>query len=512
MKNKPNFYFKRIRLLIGLDLINLRQLKIFCKIMSIQQVLTPKQKALIVNLNPKIYGSFAEIGAGQETVRFFYRAGAASGTLAKAMSAYDKDFSDAIYGVETDNRYVTQKRLKKMLDHEMVLMMERLNKEHHQEKCFFAYANTVTTIDYSKKNEGHGWVGIRFKLNVEDKEADEIVVHVKFKENSAQLQQETLGILGVNLIYGAYYLYENPRELIKSLYDSLDKDQLEIDMINFRGPHFKYVDNRLMSLQLVKNGFTDVAIFNPEGKNILPADLLYKKNIYAVRGSFRPFMNVNMDMFQGGLNQFRQTEGVTDNNTEILFEITLSNLIASSLQGELDERDFLDRADIIGSLGYNVIISNFSEYYKLVDYFSKFTRNQTKIGLAMGVNNLLEIFKENYYTNLPGGIMEAFGKLFKKQMKIYLYPYLDKKEHIMLTSKNLKVEKNLHELYKFFLYNGKIEDITEYNEDYLNTYSREILKKIAQNENGWEEECPKNVVEMIKERGMFGYNEHLLLE
>lgn len=288
-----------------------------------------------------------------------------------------------------------------------------------------------------------------------------------------------MGILGVNLIYGAYYLYENPRELIKSLYDSLDKDQLEIDMINFRGPHFKYVDNRLMSLQLVKNGFTDVAIFNPEGKNILPADLLYKKNIYAVRGSFRPVMNVNMDMFQGGLSQFRQTEGVTDNNTEILFEITLSNLIASGLQGELDERDFLDRADIIGSLGFNVIISNFSEYYKLVDYFSKFTRNQTKIGLAMGVNNLLEIFKENYYTNLPGGIMEAFGKLFKKQMKIFLYPYLDKKDNLLLNSKNLKVEKNLHELYKFFLYNGKIEDITEYNEDYLNTYSRDILRKIS---------------------------------
>ena len=477
--------------------------------MSIQQVLTPKQKALIINLNPKIYGSFAEIGAGQETVRFFYRAGAASGTLAKAMSAYDKDFSDAIYGVEDDNRYVTQKRLKKMLDHEMVLMMKRLTKEQHKEKCFFAYANTVTTIDYSKKNEGHGWVGLRFKLNVEDKEADEIIFHVKFKENSAQLQQETLGVLGVNLIYGAYYLNENPRALIQSLYDTLDKDQIEIDMINFRGPHFKYVDNRLMSLQLVKNGFTDVVVFNPQGKNILPADLLYKKNIYAVRGSFRPFMNVNMDMFKGGLKSFMQSEGVTENNTEILFEITLSNLIAASAQGELDERDFLDRADVIGKLGYNVIISNFSEYYKLVDFFTQFTRNQTKIGLAMGVNNLLEIFKENYYVNLPGGIMEAFGKLFKKQIKIYLYPYLDKEENKLLTSKNLKVEKNLHELYKYFLYNGKIEDITEYNETFLNTYSRRILEKIANGEEDWEDECPQVVVDMIKDRSMFGYREKL---
>lgn len=479
---------------------------------SIQQVLTPKQKALIINLNPKIYGSFAEIGAGQETVRFFYRAGAASGTLAKAMSAYDKDFSDAIYGVEDDNRYVTQTRLKKMLDHEMRLMKKRLTKEQHKEKCFFAYANTVTTIDYAKKNEGHGWVGLRFKLNVEDKEADEIVFHVKFKENSAQLQQETLGVLGVNLIYGAYYLHENPRALIQSLYDTLDKDQIEIDMINFRGPHFKYVDNRLMSLQLVKNGFADVVVFNPQGKNVLPADMLYKKNIYAVRGSFRPFMNVNKDMFEGGLRKFMQAEGVTESNTEILFEITLSNLIAASGQGELDERDFLDRADIIGSMGYNVIISDFSEYYKLVDYFSKFTRNQTKIGLAMGVNNLLEIFKENYYVNLPGGIMEAFGKLFKKHIKIYLYPYLDKEENKLLTSKNLKVEKNLHELYKYFLYNGKIEDIEEYNEEYLNTYSRRLLERIANGEEGWEEECPPVVAEMIKDRSMFGYRQKLKID
>ncbi len=477
--------------------------------MSLEQVLTPTQKALQINLDPKIYGSFAEIGAGQETVRFFYRAGAASGTLAKAMSAYDKDFSDAIYGEEESNRYVTQARLKKMLDHEMRLMKDRLVKDQYKDKCFFTYANTVTTIDYAKKNEGHGWVGLRFKLNVEDDKANEIIFHVKFKENNAQLQQETLGVIGVNLIYGAYYYYDNPRKLIRSLYDSLDKDQIEIDMINFRGPHFKYVDNRLMSLQLVKNGMTDVVVFNPNGKNILPADLLYKKNIFALRGSFRPFMNVNMDMFNSGYNDFLQEDGVTKQNTEILFEITLSNLISS---GELDERDFLDRADIIGNLGYNVIISNFSEYYKLVDYFSTFTRNQTKVGLAMGVNNLLEIFNEQYYSNLPGGIMEAFGKLFKKNVKIFLYPYLDKNENQLLTSKNLKVSNNLHELYKFFLYNGKIQDIENYNETYLNTYSRRILDKIAKGELDWEDECPEGVAQMIKERGMFGYRIDYLLD
>lgn len=480
--------------------------------MALEQVLTPKQKALEINLNPKIYGSFAEIGAGQETVRFFYRAGAASGTVAKAMSAYDKEMSDSIYGVEENRRYVTQARLKKMLDHEMSLMKERLILDHYKEKAFFTYANTVTTIDYSKKNEGQGWIGLRFKLNAEEEKANEIIIHVKFKENSAQLQQETLGVLGVNLIYGAYYLYDNPRKLIKSLYDTLDNDQLEIDMINFRGPQFKYVDNRLMSLQLVKNGMTDVAIFNPQGKNILPADLLYKKNIFAIRGSFRPFMNVNMDMFDSGLEIFKQEDDVRLDNTEILFEITLSNLIASGFEGELNERDFLDRADIIGSLGYNVIISNFSEYYKLVDYFSKFTRNQTKVGLAMGVNNLVEIFNEQYYADLPGGIMEAFGKLFKKNVKIYLYPYLDKKKNILLNSKNLLVSDNVHELYKYFLYNGRITDILNYKKEYLDSYSRQILDKIANNEDGWEKECPDGVADMIKEKGMFGYNFKYLLQ
>ena len=480
--------------------------------MALEQVLTPKQKALEINLNPKIYGSFAEIGAGQETVRFFYRAGAASGTVAKAMSTYDKEMSDSIYGIEENRRYVTQARLKKMLDHEMKLMKERLVHDHYKEKAFFTYANTVTTIDYSKKNEGQGWIGLRFKLNAEEEKANEIIFHVKFKENSAALQQETLGVLGVNLIYGAYYYYDNPRRLIKSLYDTLDKDQLEIDMINFRGPQFKYVDNRLMSLQLVRNGMTDVAVFNPQGKNILPADLLYKKNIFAIRGSFRPFMNVNMDMFKGGLEIFKQEENVRPDNTEILFEITLSNLIASGFEGELNERDFLDRADIIGNLGYNVIISNFSEYYKLVDYFSQFTRNQTKIGLTMGVNNLVEIFNEQYYADLPGGIMEAFGKLFKKDVKIYLYPFLDKEKDLLLTSKNLQVSDSVHELYKYFLYNGRIQDIMNYNRGYLDSYSRRILEKIANAEEGWETECPEGVAAIIKERGMFGYKLNYLLE
>ncbi len=473
---------------------------------EIKQYLTPKQKALVVNLDPNIYGTFAEIGAGQETVRHFFRAGAASQTIAKAMSAYDKDYSDAIYGTEEKNRYVTQNRLKKMLQHEVRLIEERLDKDENPNRKFFSYANTVTTINFQKTFKGHGWVGLMFQAQP-NQEYSEIVLHVKFKENDATLQQETLGSLGVNLVYGAFYLYDNPRRLIKSLYDDISVDKIEIDMVDFRGPAFEYVDNRLMSLQLVKNSMTEAVVFNPEGKNMLPADLLYKKDVFAVRGSFRPVTLVNVDMFENGLEMFlKDTEGKPE-DTVILFEITISNLKAS---GNLDERDFLDRVDVLAKLGYTVMISNFSEYYKLVEYFT--TYNVRYIGVAMGVNNLLMVFDEEYYKNLSGGILEAFGKFFRKDMRVYLYPYKDPKTHELLTSENLKVSENLKELFKYFKLNRRIVDIKDFNLEHAEIYSRDILHKIANHEKGWESQVPEGVAEMIKERGMFGYKEEIEFE
>ena len=308
----------------------------------VTQILTPKQKALAINLNQNIYGTFAEIGAGQETVRHFFRAGGASQTIAKAMSAYDKDFSDAIYGKEPKNRYVTQVRLRKMLRYEADLVEERISREANPNRKFFSYANTVTTINFDKTLKGHGWVGIRFQSEAEAG-YNEIVFHVKFRENDATLQQETLGKLGVNLIFGAFNYSDNPRRLIESLYDDISLDNVEIDMIDFSGPTFEYVDNRLMSLQLVKAGMTDAVIFTPEGNNMLPADLLYKKNVFAVRGSFRPVTLVNIDMFENGLQMFMEDTESTKENVEVLFEITISNLTAS---GDIDERDFLDRVDV----------------------------------------------------------------------------------------------------------------------------------------------------------------------
>ena len=456
-----------------------------------------KDKSLRINLNENIYGTFAEIGAGQETVRNFFRAGGSSGTIAKTMSAYDKDFSDAIYGIEEDRRYVTESRLQKMLNHETNLIEERIHRNKHPNKLFFTYANTVATIDFAKRYKGHGWVGIKYQLKPRS-EYNKIVLHIRFKENDARLQQNTLGTLGTNLIYAAYYAHNNPKQILNDLYDHLNKDQIEIDTINFSGPVFREVDNRLMSLQLVKSGMTEAVMFAPDGNNILPAKALYKKNILALRGSFRPVTKVNMDIFETSLELFKKEKKVKEENIQPVFEITLSNLRS---EGEINEEDFMDRAKLLCALGHTVMISNFQEYYKLVEYFSNYTKE--RMALAMGVNNLIDVFDEQYYRHLSGGILEAFGKLFFKDLRVYLYPYKDPKTDEITTSDNLKVHPRMKELYKFFKHNGRVVDIENYDKEVLGYFSRDILHKISNNENGWQSSVPEKTAEMIEEQELF---------
>ena len=465
-----------------------------------ENIPSTKSKALRINLNENIYGSFAEIGAGQETVRNFFRAGGASGTIAKTMSAYDKDFSDSIYGIEEDNRYVTESRVKTMLSHEINLIEQRLPRSKHPDRLFFSYANTVATIDFAKKFKGHGWVGIKYQVEP-DGDYNEIVLHIRFHENEATLQQNTLGTLGVNLIYGAFYKFNEPKKLLRYLYDHIDQDKIEIDTINFSGPQFSEVDNRLMSLQLIKNGMTQAVMFGPDGKNILPAAILYKKNILALRGSFRPVTKVNIDMYEKSLDIFKKEKKVDEDKTIVIFEITLSNLRA---EGEINEEDFMSRARLLCSLGHTVMISNFQEYYKLVEYLSAYTKK--RMGLALGVNNMIDIFDEKYYRHLSGGILEAFGKLFFKDLKVYVYPMLDPDTGEYTNSDNLKVHPRMKELYKFFKYNGKVVDIEDFDKDHLNIFSRTVLKMIKNNEEGWEKLLPEGVSEIIKQKELFGYS------
>ena len=460
-------------------------------------VLTPVQKALEVNLNPETYGTFAEVGAGQEVVRHFFRAGGASGTIAKAMSAYDKDFSDAIYGKEVNGRYVCESRLKNMINHEYGLITERLNREKHPNKRFFSFANNVETINFSKTNDGHGWMGLRFQLCPNSKPND-VILHYLLHEREAKQQQESAGILGVNLLHGCMFHSDNPKMIIKKLFDNISNGQLEINMIQMNGPNFDYVDNRLLSLCLVKERMTDAVIFSPDGVNLQPSDVLYKKNILAIRGSFRPVTKVNIDMIKNGYNKFILENRVNKEDLQVLFEITLSNL---SSEGEIDEQDFLDRADILCSLGQTVLISNYQRYYKLLDYFSRFTKK--RMGIIMGVPNLKQIFEEKYYRHLSGGILEAFGRMFNRDLKIYLYPYQKQREGEITNSKNINIHPRFRSLYDYLIFNQRIIDI-EYDPQVLNIFSPVVLRMIKNGISGWEDMVPAYVDNIIKQKKLFG--------
>ena len=462
-----------------------------------EKLLSTKDKALRINLNDNIYGTFSEIGAGQEVARHFFRAGGASGTIAKTMSAYDKGFSDAIYGIEHDERYVTKSRLNKMLKHEIKLLESRVPRKINPEKMFFSFANTVATIDFAKKYKGHGWMGIKFQTDSSQKYS-EIQMHIRFHLNDAKSQQEVLGIMGVNLIYGAYYKHNKPRSLIKYLYDHIDPKSIEIDTINFSGPLFKNVDNRLLSLDLIKNNMTQAVMFGPDGKNILPAAELYKKNILTIRGSFRPVTKVNEDMYEKSFKMIMTKKGFNKKNTSSIFEITLSNLIAD---GKVNEQDFLDRAKLLCSMGKTVMITNFHDYYKLSEYFNKYT--DKKIVLTMGVDNLIQVFEENYYKDLKGGILEAFGNLFSKNVTVLLYPML--KNDKLINSNNLQVDKKMKNLYKFFKDSEKILDIKDYNKKLLKIFSWKVLEMIKNGDDAWETDIPENVSKLIKKKKLFGH-------
>ncbi len=465
---------------------------------------TTKQKALKINLNQNIYGSFAEIGAGQETVRHFFLAGGASGTIAKAISAYDKIFSDEIYGVEDDNRYVTEKRLKKMLKHETDLLEERLLKDDIPERLYFSFANTVATIDFFKKYKGHGWIGVRFQTNPNEA-YNEIILHTKFKENNATHQQYTIGVMGTNLVYAAYYLHHDPKELMLSLYDSLDRDQIEIDMINFSGPVFEGLDNRLMSLYLVKYNMTNAVMFSPEGKSLLPAQELYKKNVLFMRGSFRPVTKVNMDLLNKSKEIFFSDKDINPENSVVSLEITIHNLrsLNENSDEDVDDQDFLNRAELLCALGHNVMITGFREYYKFVDFIS--TQTKKKIRLAMGAYNMMMIFDDQYYKTVDGGIFEAVGRLMNRKTKFYLYPLKNHDTGEIICGNNVNIVEEYSFLFEYFKTKGKFIEIENYDASIMDVLTRDVYEMIRQNKTGWEVLLPEGIADLIKQKKLFGY-------
>src|SRR5450755_4491821 len=459
--------------------------------------LTVDEKALQINLDALRYGTFAEIGAGQEVARRFFHVGGASGTVAKTMSAYDMTFSDAIYG--TADRYVSRNRLQTMLDHEYNLLIERLNEKFGNERTFFVFADTVAARSFKQHNESHGWLGVRFQTETRG-EPSQIIIHVRMLDEANVDQQEALGVVGVNLLYAAFY-HHQAEKLIASLPENLAEDRFQVDMIKFSGPAFAKVDNRLMSLQLVSQGLTNAVMFTADGETVQPADVFYKKAILVERGSFRPVTFATNDMLTGARRVFLEQCKYSEKDLVVVMEMTLENLLS---EGQLNHVDFLARVDILGALGRTVLISKFGEYYRLAAYLSRYTNK--RIGLVMGVPTLLEIFDEKYYLNLEGGILEALGRMFKSGVKLYVYPMIDEETGKLVTAKNLEVAPNLHALFSYLLDNDVIEEITDYNPDYLRIHPPDALRKLQSGDDSWEKMVPPEVVEMIKRRAFFGYS------
>ena len=459
------------------------------------------QKALRINLDPRWYGTIAEIGAGQEVVRWFFRVGGAAGTVAKSISAYDMAVSDAVYGKA--DRYVSAGRLQGMLDTEFQLNVDRLGDERGDDNCFFAFADTVVARSYRGGSECHGWMGVKFQAQPHD-EPSQIVLHVRMLDIEAFAQQEALGIVGVNLLYGAFFQHHEPDKLIESLLDRLTTGRIEIDMIEFRGIEFRRVDNRLMALKLVQLGLSGVAMFGPDREVLQPSEVLRKKAILVERGSFRPPTHVNLDMLETAKAKFGAEPDVAGKPVLTLTEITMRNLLAGGA-ADVDRRDFLARAELLAACGMTVLISDYFDYYRLAAYIAE--RTSERIGIVMGVPSLIDLFDERNHAQLPGGILESFGRLFKNELKLYVYPLQPSPDDELKTVNDIKVRTELQPLYDYLAGRGSFVHLDNYRPEFLPIFSRDVLRRIAANDDSWESMVPPDVAELIKRRAFFGYTE-----
>jgi hypothetical protein len=455
-------------------------------------------KALAVNLDKRRYGTFAEIGAGQEVVRWFFRVGAAAGTIAKSMSAYDMTVSDAIYG-EAD-RYVSRKRLESMLDHEHKLNLERLSTNRGDNTAFFAFADTVSARNFAGTNDQHGWMGVRFQVYPRDNDS-QILMHIRLLDPTNQQQQEALGIVGVNLLYGAFFLHHEPDLLLESLFDDLAPNRIEISMLEFSGIGFRAVDNRLTSLKLVQKGLSKAAMFGPDGRVLQPSEVFYKRPVLVERGSFRPVTNVNLDILRAAKETFAEQLGAEDKDRVVtVAEITMRNLLTD--RDTPDTRDFLQRADTLSASGLSVLVSDYSEFHKLAGYLRRLTSKP--IGVAMGAVTIPELFNPQYYTELDGGLLEALGRLFRGNLTLLVYPFCDNRTGELITAETMQLPQQVHPLYEYAIRSKRIVGLTNHKPECLGINSRDVLKLIANGDNRWESMVPEPVAKLIKERKLFG--------
>ena len=463
----------------------------------VKQHLEPEQKALEINLDATIYGSFAEIGAGQEVARYFFKAGAAAGTIAKTISAYDKLVSDHVYGAEAGGRYVCESRLYKMLDHEYELMIDRLNASRTNTR-FFAFADTVSTINFHRTTQGQGWLGLRFQL-LADGAPNDLILHVELLDNNTALQQEALGILGVNMIYACYRYADDYKMLLQSLMDKI-RDRVRIDLVRLVGAQFEHIDNRLVALELLQQQMTEVVMFDKKGWPIHPSEFLYKQNLLIVSGSFRPITRVNIDMINAGTLQFKNDISNEKARTYVVPKITLNSLKAET--GEVDEKDFIDRCNLLNYLGYTVLLSNCNNYKTLLDYFKP--HKLQKLGLVIGARPLLEFITDKFYANKNGKLLNAFSDICTENVHLYIYPAQKEGSGELMTSKTIPIPDGMKYLYQHILEHRHIIDIEEYDASNLYIHSQEVLRSLKADEPGWEKHLPAKVSQYIRAHHLFG--------
>lgn len=454
---------------------------------------TTFEKALAINLDPAIYGVFAEIGAGQETANWFFRVSASAGTVAKSISAYDMTMSDTIYGKA--RRYVSQERLHAMLEYEYDLLEQRLSPERGKTSTFFSFSNTVRARGYKDTAECHGWLGIRFQLKPET-EPVEIVLHLRLLDETNSDQMDALGRVGVNLIYAAFYYRESLHTFVESLEEDIAHGRVEVDMLQFSGNGFRYVDNRLCALQLVQSGLTDAAMFNSEGQVVQAADALYKRPIMLLRGSFNPVLKLHLDMMRQARAVFANSLSAEQPERAVeLCEISTNNLLRD---GEVDHADFIDRADALQALGKTVLISSSAEFHRIATYLSRYTAEPIAIILSIGLLN--ELFKRKWSANLAGGILESFGRLFKNSVQLYVYPWHNAHSKELVTADNFKAPDNWQFFYQHLMQNERIRSIGVGDPALLAKTGRKVLDDILTGKPGWQDWVPEEAHEMVRRK------------
>jgi hypothetical protein len=461
-----------------------------------KQSQTTRNKALEINKSANFYGTFAEIGAGQEVARHFFQAGLASQTVAKSMSAYDKTFSDSIYG--KGSRFVSEERLIKMLEHEFALLGERLP-DKKTSTCFFAYASTVATSSHEEVPSCHGWMGIRFQKRA-DGPINDILIHVRMLDRLRLQQQDALGILGVNLIYAAFkHISDGGTDLITSFLDNLSTDRIEINFVRFSGPDVEHIDNRLMSLELVQQNITRCVMFNTKGEPLSAMDALYKKPVLVQRGTFRPVTIINSNILDSGVQHMSLQLKDKKSDLVVMSELTMAHLTAGG-SGTIDQRDFLDRVDTLSLLGHNVMVTNFPLFSQLHVELRKFTDNL--IGIAMGALALPTLFNASYYAKYPGGLLGAFGDLLDDRTMILVFPYKTDKE--CMTAESYKPAPEIQHFYKHLMVNGRLIDMQNCDVTQTSLQSDEIRKLMSKGDPQWEKYVPAKVRDIIKKRKLFG--------